>query len=101
MQLHMILKFGSFVVLLDPLKIFQNLVVQMFDIIFTVNQNFHNTFPMEKPYKYTSTVSIRALSRTCNGAKPYMSVVDTFAVTNNHLVGRNVNSVEKKSTFNF
>ena len=25
----------------------------------------------------------------------------TFAVTNNHLVGRNVNSVEKKSTFKF
>ena len=24
MQLHMILKFGSFVALLDPLKIFQN-----------------------------------------------------------------------------
>ena len=42
MQLHMILKFGSFVVLLDPLKIFQNLVVQMFDIIFTANQNLHN-----------------------------------------------------------
>ena len=51
MQLHMILKFGSFVVLLDPLKIFQNLFVQMFDIIFTANQNFHNTFPMGKPYK--------------------------------------------------
>ena len=99
MQLHMILKFGSFVVLLDPLKIFPNLVVQMFDIIFTANQIFNNTFPMEKPYKYT--VSIRALSRTCNGAKPYVPVVDTFAVTNNHLVGRNVNSVEKKSTFNF
>ena len=49
----MILKFGSFVVLLDPLKIFQNLVVQMFDIIFTANQNFHNTFPMGKPYKYS------------------------------------------------
>ena len=53
MQLHTILKFGSFVVLLDPLKIFQNLVVQMLDIIFTVNQNFHNTFPMGKPYKYS------------------------------------------------
>ena len=37
MQLHTILKFGSFVVLLDPLKIFQNLFVQMFDIIFTAN----------------------------------------------------------------
>ena len=49
MQLHTILKFGSFVVLLDPLKIFQNLVVQMFDKIFTANQNFHNTFPVEKP----------------------------------------------------
>ena len=46
------LEFGSFVVLLDPLKIFQNLVVQMFDIILTANQNCHNTFPMEKPYKY-------------------------------------------------
>ena len=52
MQLHMILKFGSFVVLLDPLKIFQNLFVQMFDIVFTANQNFHNTLPMGKPYKY-------------------------------------------------
>ena len=93
MQLHTILKFGSFVVLLDPLKIFQNLFVQMFDLIFTANQNFHNTFPMEKPYKYS------VLSQTCDGAKLYMSVVDTFAVTNNHLVGRNVNSVEKKIHF--
>ena len=84
MQLHTILKFGSFVVLLGPLKIFQNLVVQMFDIIFTANQNFHNTFPMGS---HISTASITALSRTCNGAKPYVSVVDTFAVTNNHLVG--------------
>ena len=33
MQLHTILKFDSFVVLLDPLKIFQNLFVQLFDII--------------------------------------------------------------------
>ena len=84
MQLHMIMKFGSFVVLLDPLKIFQNLLVQMFDIIFTANQNFHNTFPMGS---HISTVSITVLSQTCNGAKPYVSVVDTFAVTNNHLVG--------------
>ena len=81
MQLHTILKFGPFVVLPDPLKIFQNLFVQMFDIIFTANQNFHNTFPMEKPYKYSVHYS-----QTCNGAKPYVSVVDTFAVTNNHLV---------------
>ena len=56
MQLHTILKFGLFVVLLDQLKIFQNLFVQKFDIVFMVNQN-------------------------------YVSVVDTFAVTNNHLVG--------------
>ena len=83
MQLHMILKFG-FVVLLDLLKIFQNLFVQMFDIIFTANQNFHNTFPVGKLYKYSVHYS---LFRTCNGAKPYVSVVDTFAVTNNHLVG--------------
>ena len=53
MQLHTILKFGSFVVLLDPLKIFQNLFVQMFDMIFTANQNFNNAFPMGKPYKYS------------------------------------------------
>ena len=84
MQLHTILKFGSFVVLLDPLKKFQNLVVQVLDIIFTVNQNFDNTFPMGS---HISTVSNTALSRTCNGAKPYVSVVDTFAVINNHLVG--------------
>ena len=84
MQLQMILKFGSFAVLLDLLKIFQNLVVQMFDIIFTANQNFHNIFPMEKPYKYSVHYS---LSQTCNGAKPYVYVVDTFAVTNNHRVG--------------
>ena len=94
----MILKFGSFVVLLDLLKIFQNLFVQMFDIIFMANKKIHNTFLWGS---HINTVSITALSRTCNGAKPYVSVVDTFAVTNNHLVGRNVNSVEKKSTFNF
>jgi len=39
-QLHKILKFGSFVVLLDPLKIFQNLFVQMLYTIFTANQKF-------------------------------------------------------------
>ena len=69
---------------LDPLKIFRNLFVQMFDIIFMANQNVHNTFPMGS---HISTVSITALSQTCNGAKPYVSVVDTFSVTNNHLVG--------------
>ena len=90
MQLHTILKFGSFVVLLDPLKIFQNLFDQMFDIIFMANQNFHNAFPMGKPF-----MSITALSRTCNGAKPYVSV----SVTNNHLVGLNVNYAEKKIHF--
>ena len=81
MQLHTILKFGSFVVLL----IFQNLFVQMFDIIFTANQNFHNIYYLWG--SHISTVSITALSETCNGAQPYVSVVDTFAVTNNHLVG--------------
>ena len=84
MQLHTILKFGSFVVLLDPLRIFQNLFVQMSDIIFMANQNFHNTFPMGS---HTSTVSITALSRTCDGGKLYVSVVDTFAVIVDHLVG--------------
>ena len=58
-QLHMILKFGSFVALLDPLKIVLNYFVQMFDIIFTANQNFHNTFPMGS---HISTASITALS---------------------------------------
>ena len=81
---HAILKFSSFVVLLDLLKIFQNLFVQMSDIIFMTNQNFHNTFPMGKPYKY----SVHYIpSQTCNGAKPYVSDADTFAVTTNHLVG--------------
>ena len=73
-----------FVVLLDPLKIFQNLFVEMFDIIFTANQNFYNTFPVGS---HISTVSITALSQSCYGTKQYVSVVDTFAVTNNHLVG--------------
>ena len=72
------------VVLLDPLKIFQNLFVQMFAIIFMANQNFQINFLWGS---HISTVSITALSRTCNGAKLYVSVVDTFAVTNNHLVG--------------
>jgi len=48
-QLHKILKFGSFVVLLDPLKIFQNLFVQMVHTTFTANQRFPHTFPMVKP----------------------------------------------------
>ena len=78
------LKFGSFVVLLDPLKIFQNLFVQMFAIIFMANQNLQINFLWGS---HVSTVSITALSQTCNGAKPYVSVVDTFAVTINHLVG--------------
>ena len=84
MQLHTILKFGSFVVLLDPLKILQNLFVQMFDIIFTANQIFTMHFLWGS---HISTPSITVPSRTCNGAKPHVSVVDTFAVTNNHLVG--------------
>ena len=44
-QLHKILKFGSFVILLDPLKIFQNLFVQMLRTTFTVNQRYPHTFP--------------------------------------------------------
>ena len=84
MQLHTILKFGSFVVLLDPLKIFQNSFVQMFDIILMANQNFHNALIWGS---HISTVAITALSQTCNRAKLYVSVVDTFAVTNTHLVG--------------
>ena len=43
------LKFGSFVVLLDPLKIFQNLFVQMLCTIFTVNESFPHTFAVGKP----------------------------------------------------
>ena len=56
-QLHTILKFGSFVVLLDPLKMFQN---QMFDIIFMANQNLHNTFPVGS---HINTMSITAISQ--------------------------------------
>ena len=82
MQSHMILKFGSFVVLLDPLKIFQNHFVQMSDIIFTGNQNIRITFPMGS---HINTVSITGLSRTFDGAKLYVSVVDNFAVTTDHL----------------
>ena len=48
MQLHMIL-FSPFVALLDLLRIFQNLFVQMPDTIFIINQNFHQTFSMGKP----------------------------------------------------
>ena len=68
----------------------------MSDIIFTANQNFHNTCPIGKPYKHKVHYSLAKLNR----AKPCVSVVDTFAVTTIHLVGRNVNSVEKKSTLN-
>ena len=70
----MILKFGSFVVLLDPLKIFQNPYVQMSDLIVIANQKFHHAFPMGS---HKSAMSIAVLSQTCNGAKLYMSVVDT------------------------
>ena len=84
MQLQMILKFGSFVVLLDPLKLFLNLFVQKSNIIFTANQNLHFTFAMGS---HKNVMSITALSRTCNGTKPRMSVVDTFAVAVNHLIG--------------
>ena len=44
-QLHKILKFGPFVILLDPLKIFQNLFIWMLHTTFTTNQKF----PMGKP----------------------------------------------------
>ena len=55
----------------------------MSDTIFTANQNFHHTFPMGS---HKTTAAIIALSQACNGAKVYMSVVDTLAVTTNHLV---------------
>ena len=84
MQLHMILKFGSFVVVLNLLKIILNLFVQMFDVLFTINQNCHHTFPVGS---HKSTVSVTGLFQTCNTVKLYMSFVDTFAVTTNHLVG--------------
>ena len=71
MQLHMILKFGSFVVLLDPLRPFQNLFVLQSIKIFTIHFLWGS---------HNSTVSISILSQTCSGAKPYMSAVDTFAV---------------------
>ena len=56
----------------------------MSDIIFTTNQTFaiHFLWGNRK-----STVFITVLSQTCYGAKPYVSVVDTFAVSTNHLVG--------------
>ena len=56
----------------------------MSDVIFTANQKFCHTFPMGS---HKSTVFITELSQTCYGAKPYMSVVDTFAVTTNLVVG--------------
>ena len=46
---YTVLKFGTLVVLLDLPETFQNLFVQMSDIIFIPNKNFHNTFPMVKP----------------------------------------------------
>ena len=72
MELYMILKFGSFVALLDPLKSF------MSDTIFKIF-TIHILWGSHK-----SAVSITALSQTCNGAQT--GVVDTFAVTTYHLV---------------
>ena len=43
------MKSGSFVELLDPLKIIQNNFIQMPNTIFMANQTFHHTFPMGKP----------------------------------------------------
>ena len=50
-QSHMILKF---VVLLDPLKIFYNIFVQMLRTTFTgtTTERFLHTFPMGKPQKH-------------------------------------------------
>ena len=69
------------VVLLKTLKIIQNPFIQMSDI---ANQKFtiHLLWG-----SHESTVSITSLSRTCDGAKLYVSVINTFAVTTNHLVG--------------
>ena len=83
MQLYMILKFGTLAVLLDLLKIFQNLLFKSLTT-FTAIQNFHHTFPMGS---HKSTVSIVVFFQTCNEAILYASVVDTLAVTINHLVG--------------
>ena len=84
MQLHVIFKFGSFVVLLDLLKIFQNLFVQMFD----KNIYGQSKFPPYISYGEAVKCSIcYNFSQTCNGAKPHVSVVNTFTITTNHLVG--------------
>ena len=56
----------------------------MSDTIFMANQIFHHTFPVGS---HKSALFITVLSQTCNEAKPCMSVIGTFAVTTNHLVG--------------
>ena len=60
----------------------------MFDLM-------HHTFPMGS---HESVVSIITHSRTCNGAKQHVSVVDTFAVTLNISLAEMLNSLEKNFT---
>ena len=98
-QLHKILQFGLFVVILDPLKIFQNLFVQMLHATFTANQKFFHTFPMGS---LRNAWCVTALSWTCTGLKSHMSVVNAFTVIISHLVAWKVACFEKKkSTLNF
>ena len=89
MQLHTILKFGSFVVLLDLLKILQDLFVQMSEI-FTVYFLWGS---------HTSTVSITAElvmepNCMCLLLTPLLLPLIIW-------LAENVNSVEKKFAFHF
>ena len=99
MQLHMILKFGLFVVLLDLLKIFQNLFVQMSDIIFMANQNCHNTLPMGS---HIITVSITALTKLImKPSHTFLLLTPLLLPLFIWLAEMLLTLLRKKSTFNF
>ena len=79
MQVHIILKFGSFVVLFEPLKTF----FQITDAIFTANQNS----PEFLWGNHKSAVLITALFELAMQSNHTHSVADTFTVPTNHLQG--------------
>ena len=81
-QLHKILKFGSFVVLLDPLtKSFHS------NALYNICSQSKISPLYFLLWSLRNTCFVTAFSWTCIGIKSHMSAADTFTVIISHLVG--------------
>jgi len=88
--LHKILKFGSFVVLFDPLK------------IFVCSNALHNIYSQSKIFQlisYGEALEMHDALLPLPELESHMSVVETFTVITSHLIGRKVICFKKKIHF--